>query len=344
MLGASTVEMAIAVSNSGGLGSFAASGLNAQEMAAAIAKIRSGTNRAFLVNLFAIGPANPSAAEVEAGIERLRPWRERYGLPPQIAPKAFAQDFDSQFEVLLQTAPPAVSFTFGCLDAAQISALKQRGCMVIGTATTLAEARVWAANGADAICAQGFEAGGHRGTFLAPVADSLVGTMSLTRTIAASLNLPVIAAGGISDGPAIAAALALGASAVQIGTAYLLANEALTSAPWRAAIANAGDDATRLTRAISGRFARGIENEFMREMRPVEQDVPAYPVQNALTQELRAAAAKAGSSDVLSLWAGQSVQMAKTGGSARDITLRLWAQAQQTIETTASIMRERQPL
>jgi nitronate monooxygenase len=165
------------------------------------------------------------------------------------------------------------------------------------------------------------------------VADSSIGTFSLVRTILAAVDLPVIAAGGITDGAGIAAALTLGAQAVQVGTAYLRAEESAISAPWRSQLATVGDDATRLTRAISGRQARGIENEFMRTMRAVEDNVPAYPVQNALTLELRAAAAKQGAADVLSLWAGQSVALAKTG-SAAEITHTLWRDAQRSLQAT----------
>ncbi len=334
MLGATAAAIVIAVSNTGALGSLAASSLPADRMRAAIAAIRAETTRPFLVNIFVLEPAHPDPAEVRAAMQRLAPWRERYGLPAQSIPNAWAESFADQFDVLIETAPPVVSFTFGCLSAPQVAALKGRGSYVIGTATTLAEARAWAAVGADAICAQGFEAGGHRGTFLAPVRQSLVGTIALTRSIAAELDLPVISAGGITDGAGVAAALALGARAVQIGTGYLLADESLANAPWRRAIETAPDDATQLTRAISGRYARGIENEFMREMRAVEDDIPAYPVQNALTQELRAAGARANSPDALSLWAGQSVKLARKGKAA-DITRDLWREAREVMKRNA---------
>ena len=334
MLGVSGVDLVVAVSRAGGLGSLAAAGLAAPAMRDAIRAIRAATERPFLVNIFVLEPASPDPAVVASAIERLRPWRERYGLPPQTAPTKWAESFVDQFAVMLEEAPPFLSFTFGILTRAQVAALQARGSRVIGTATTLAEARAWAAVGADAICAQGFEAGGHRGTFLKDVSESLVGTLSLTRSIVAALELPVIAAGGVTDGPAIAAVLALGASAAQIGTAYLLADEALTSAVWRKAINEAGDDPTRPTRAISGRYARGIDNEFMRAMRPIEAEIPAYPVQNALTQELRAAATRANSPDVLSLWAGQSVGLARPGKAA-EITETLWRDAREALRAKA---------
>jgi nitronate monooxygenase len=226
-----------------------------------------------------------------------------------------------------RAGPAVASFTFGVLTKAQVEALQAAGTYVIGTASTVAEARAWAEAGADGICAQGAEAGGHHGYFLADIDDSLVGTLALTATILEAVDLPVIAAGGIMDGRGVAAALALGASAAQMGTAFLLADQATTPGPWRRAVEGAGDDATRMTRAFTGRYARAIENGFMRDMRAVERDVPAYPVQNRLTQPLRAAASKAGDPEMISLWAGQAVTMAAPG-DAGEMVRRWWAQAQ----------------
>jgi nitronate monooxygenase len=335
MLGASTEAMAASVSIAGGLGSIAASALGPDALGKAIAGMRAATDRPFGVNLFIQEPANPDLEDVKAAMARLAPWRERYGLPAQNLPNHWAEPFLPQFAALVRAAPPVASFTFGILAREQADALKAAGSLVIGTATTVAEAKAWAEVGADAICAQGFEAGGHRGTFLKDVGESLVGTLSLVSTIRAAVDLPVIAAGGITDGRAVAAALTLGAAATQVGTAYLLADEAATSAPWRKSIAGVGDDATRLTRAFSGRHARGIENAFMREMRAVEHEIPAYPVQNALTAELRATAAKAGDAEALSLWAGQSVTLARAG-SAAAITERLWREAREALRQAAN--------
>lgn len=335
MLGASGEALAIAVSRTGALGSLAAAGLAPDAIRKSVAAIRAATDRPFLINIFILKAASPTTDEVKAAMARLAPWRAQFGLPPQSIPNQWAEAFEPQFAALLDTAPPAVSFTFGILTGEQVAALKARGSWVMGTATTAAEARAWAEIGADAICAQGFEAGGHRGTFLKPVSESQVGTLSLVSTIREAVDLPVIAAGGITDGKAVAAALAMGAAAAQIGTAYLLSEESMISAPWRMAIAEVDDDATRLTRAFSGRHARGIENRFMREMRAVEDEIPAYPIQNALTQELRAAAAKAGSAEALSLWAGQSVRLAKPGPAA-EITERLWRDARAALRETSS--------
>lgn len=326
MLGATDAAITIAVSQAGGLGSFAAAGSTPQQILDACTQIRNATDAPFAVNAFILDPADPDPQAVRTAMDLLAPWRAKYGLPPQSVPNLWAPDTRAQLAAIIEAAPPFASFTFGCLTQEQCAALKARGVFVIGTATTVAEAKAWQAAGADAICAQGIEAGGHRGTFLTDMRASSIGTISLVRTIIAAVDLPVIAAGGLSDGESIAAALMLGADVVQVGTAYLLADEAITPM-------QAGDDPTRLTRVVSGRFARGIETAFMREMEAHESAIPPYPVQNALTQELRAAASKANDTDAMSLWAGQSVKLA-TPGSATTITENLWREAQ-------SVMRAR---
>lgn len=334
MLGAAGEALTLAVSRAGGLGSLAAASMTPATLAGTVAKLRSETDKPFAINLFVLPPTEADPAEVRDAMARLAPWRERYGLPTQTIPNQWAEPFEPQFAALVEAAPPAASFTFGILTREQVSALKSRGTFVVGTATTVGEAKAWESVGADAICAQGFEAGGHRGTFLKDVGESQIGTLALLSTVREAVSLPVIAAGGITDGKAIAAALAMGAAAVQIGTAYLLSEEANTTAPWRRAIAEVADDATHLTRVFSGRYARGIENDFMREMQYLSDEIPAYPIQNALTQELRASAAKAGDAQALSLWAGQSVKLARPGAAA-DITRQLWAESQNALRETA---------
>jgi len=326
MLGASTPQMALAVSRAGGLGSLAAAGLAPDAVEAQVVQMRAAADRPFAVNLFITEAARPTADEVERAQEVLRPWYTARGLEVPDAPNDFAQDFDRQFAALVRAAPPAASFTFGILTADQVVALHARRTAVIGTATTVAEARAWEAVGADAICAQGFEAGGHRGSFLGAQEDSLVGTLALVSTIRRAVKAPVIAAGGITDGRGVAAALAMGAAAAQMGTAFLLADQTMISNPWRRSIETAGDDPTRLTRAFSGRYARGIENDFMRRMRPLEHAVPAYPVQNRLTQPLRAAATAQDDADAISMWAGQAVNLAAPG-DAGALVEQWWAEA-----------------
>lgn len=326
MVGASSPEMAVAVSQAGGLGALGAGALAPADIEPAVAALRAATDRPFGVNLFINPVATLGADIIDASLQRLAPWYAELGAPLPAAPNDYAPDFEGQFAALVRAAPAVASFTFSILTKAQVDALHAAGSYVVGTATTVAEARAWAAVGADGISAQGAEAGGHRGHFLAETEASLVGTMALVATVRAAVDIPVIVAGGIMDGRGVAAALALGADAVQMGTAFLLADQTAVSGPWRRAMETAGDDPTRLTRAFTGRHARGIENRFMREMRAVEDLVPAYPVQNRLTQPLRAAAAKAGQADMLSLWAGQGVRLAKRG-DAGEMVAKWWEEA-----------------
>jgi len=335
MLGAAARDLALAVCGAGGLGAVAVSGMAPAEIEAEVAAVRREVQGPFAANLFVLRPIAAEPEAVEAALERLRPWYEAVGEPLPQAPNADAPDFDAQFAALVRAAPPIASFTFGVLQPNEVAALHSVGVFVVGTATTVAEARAWAAVGADGICAQGAEAGGHRGHFLADVEASLVGTLALVPTVRQAVDLPVIAAGGIMDGRGVAAALALGADAVQMGTAFLLSDQSTISAPWRAALQSTSDDPTRLTRAFTGRHARGLENRFMREMRPVEGEVPAYPVQNRLTQPLRAAAAAAGEADLISLWAGQGVRLAE-GDDAGEMVKRWWREAGEAAQALAA--------
>jgi nitronate monooxygenase len=326
MVGASSPEMALAVSEAGGMGSLAGGALAPADIEPSVAALRARTKAPFGMNLLMAPAARPAAEEVDRALSRLEPWYAELGEALPAAPNDFAPDFQAQLAALTAAAPPVASFTFGILTADQVRALQAAGTYVVGTATTVAEAKAWAAVGADGVCAQGFEAGGHRGHFLAESDASLVGTLALTATIRAAVDLPVIAAGGIMDGRGVAAALALGAAAAQMGTAFLLSDQTAASGPWRRAVEQAGDDPTRLTRAFTGRHARGIENRFMRQMRAVEDEVPAYPVQNRLTQPLRAAAARADEPDMISLWAGQAVRLAAPG-DAGEMVRRWWDEA-----------------
>jgi nitronate monooxygenase len=337
MLGAHDERLALAACRAGALGSFPVSGHAPEAIEPAVAALRAAAGGApFGVNLFVLPrPAGASAQELDAALARLKPWYDALGAPLPDHPNSFAPDFEGQLAALTRAAPPVASFTFGILSAAQVEALHAAGTYVLGTANTVAEARAWAEVGADGIIGQGMEAGGHHGNFLADIEDSLIGTLALTSTIVAAVDLPVIAAGGIMDGKGLAAVLALGAKAAQMGSAFLLAAEATTSAAWRGAIETARDDPTRMTRAFSGRYARGLENRFTREMRGVEREVPAYPVQNRLTQPLRAAAAKAGEAEMISLWAGQAIKLAQPG-DAESLIMRWWSEAQAAARALAA--------
>lgn len=287
MNGASPPALTAAVSNAGGLGSCAAALLSPERILEEVRKIRAMTDKPFNVNLFILGEPNPDPADIAQAQTRLAPFHAALDLPPAPAPLIFCEDFRLQLEALLQAAPPVVSFTFGLLDREQVSRFKRAGCFVIGTATTVAEAVAWEYAGADFICAQGAESGGHRATFIGDVEQSCIGLIALVPQIAAAVAIPVIAAGGIMDGRGIASVMVLGAQAAQLGRAFLSCPECPIPVAWKAELLAACDNSTRLTRSFSGRYARGIVNEFMEEMRPHESAVPCYPIQNALTAPLR---------------------------------------------------------
>ena len=335
MAGAVYDAMTLSVSRAGAMGNLPATGVSPEDMGAAVDAIRAQTDAPFGVNLLMAPPLRPEPAELDAALARLTSWYAELGLEVPDHPNRFSFDFDAQLTALTKAAPPVASFAFSILTRDQVDALHDAGSYVLGTANTVAEAVAWAEVGADGICAQGFEAGGHHAYFLEDIEASSVGTMALVATVLQAVDLPVVAAGGIMDGKGVAAALALGASAVQMGSAFLLADEAIVGPVWQQALRDAPTDATRLTRAFSGRYARGLENRFMREMRAVQDQVPAYPVQNRLTQAMRAAANKAGDPELMSLWAGQAVKMAKSG-SAGEMVRTWWAEAQATAQALAA--------
>lgn len=309
--GASTPELAAAVSTAGGLGSVAASLLAPAMMREQVGRLRALTDQPFLINLFVLETPAPAEADVARAIDLLRPAWEAVGMTSLPHPIKWCEDFDAQFDTLVELRPPVASFTFGILSAAQVARLHAAGIAVIGTITTVDEALAWQAIGADAVVASGIECGGHRGTFLVPQEDATLTGHELWPRVAEAVSIPVIAAGAIMNGADINAALALGVQAVQMGTAFLVCDESGINDAYRASLLNAGDRPTRLTRAISGRYARGLENAFIEQMEAVQKLFPAYPVQNALTTPIRAAAAKQGKAEWLSLWAGAGVGRAR---------------------------------
>jgi nitronate monooxygenase len=311
MNNASSPELTAAVSNAGGLGSFAAALLSPAAIAESVRRIRSLTDRPFSVNLFILDEVIADASSISLSQEWLQPYRDLLGLGTSIVPDRFCERFQDQLQALLDAAPPVVSFTFGILSPEVVSRFHAAGSKLIGTATTVSEAKAWEAAGADFICVQGGEAGGHRGSFLGDIEQSTIGLMALIPQVADAVSIPVIAAGGIMDGRGIAAAILLGAQAAQLGTAFLSCPECPIPPTWKKALQTARDDSTRLTRSFSGRHARGIVNAFMEQMRPHENQVPAYPIQNALTSPIRQAAAKTNRADYMSLWAGQGVGMSR---------------------------------
>ena len=311
--GGDTPALVAAVSEAGALGFVGASYLTPDQIAAAAQAVRSLTARPFGINLFAPSPAPALPANARAALERVAPYFAELGLPPPAVPAAAADGFPALFEAALASGASVFSFTFGVLPAGAIAAIKARGMFLMGTATNVAEAVALERAGVDAVVAQGSEAGGHRGTFAGDVDAGMVGTIALVPQIADAVKVPVIASGGIMDGRGVAAALALGASGAQLGTAFLSCDEAGIPAAYKQAILDAGESDTRITRAFSGRPARGIVNRFMTEVGNAgdADAILPFPLQNTLTRPLRAAAAKAGRPEFLSLWAGQGLRLAR---------------------------------
>lgn len=307
--GPSTPELVAAVSNAGGLGSLAAAYSNGKRIEQDIAAIRKLTTRPFAVNLFSPQAQLPLNGGVNTVADFLRPYHERLGLKAPELPQKPIEDFDEQVDAVAKAAPPIVSFTFGLLPAKASDRLKAQGTYLMGTATTVEEARQLERAGVDAVIAQGSEAGAHRGTFAVPAEEALIGTVALVPQVVDAVRVPVIASGGIMDGRGLVAALALGASAVQMGTAFLACKEAGTSTLYREALIRSREDATTLTRAFSGRMARGLSNEFIEKWNAAGMRHLPYPWQNAFTQPMRRAAIAAKQAGLLSLWTGQGLGM-----------------------------------
>lgn len=332
--GGDTPELVAAVGNAGGFGFIGAAYLTPAQIADSARRVRELTRRRFGINLFAPLPARPEQ-DLDAAIARLAPYHAELGLPPPTRPQLPADQFDAQLAAALDSGAAAISFTFGLLPAAVVAAIKARDVPLIGTATTVAEAIALRASGVDAIVAQGSEAGGHRGTFLGDFADAQIGTLALVPQIVDAVGLPVAASGGIMDGRGIAAALALGAGAVQLGTAFLTCHESGVPEVYKSAILQAGENATRITRAFSGRPARGIVNRFMEEVDADGGPIPAFPIQNVLTRALRTAAARQGRAEFLSLWAGQGLRLAR-----RESAAELIGRLRDEMLRTISLLRE----
>jgi nitronate monooxygenase len=311
--GPTTPLLVSAVSEAGGLGSIAGGYLSPAEIRAEIAAVRARTRRPFAVNLFVPErepvdtPERLGPRLLEASRAALRPLRDELGLPDPAPPARFAEVFEDQLAALIEERVACFSFTFGIPGALALESCRRAGIALCGTATTVAEAVALADAGVDFVNTQGFEAGAHRGSFLLPEERSLVGSLALVPP----RGIPVLAAGGIMDGRGIAAVLALGAQAAVLGTAFLRTKESGANPAWKAALAQGRDDSTALTRAFSGKAARGIRNRFMERLAAVEAELPPYPAQNALTRDIRGAAAKSGNADYLSLWAGQGVALAR---------------------------------
>ncbi len=319
--GNSSVALVAAVSNAGALGSLGAVGLAPAEIRATAAAIRAATDRPFNLNLWVpIAGQDDVAVAPDAlarSVSRVADVLRALGLDPPPAPATFAHRYEDQLAALLDVAPPVVSFVMGAPDPETVRDAARRGIRTIGTATTVDEAVALEAVGVDAIVASGSDAGGHRGSFLRPVEASLVGTMSLVPQVASAVRVPVIAAGGVADGRGIVASLALGAQGVQVGSAFLATPESGAPEVHKRVLGTEEARWTRLTRAITGRHARGVENHLMRTLEAHLGDVLPYPAQSWVTAALRRAAGAQNRADLLALWAGQNAASARPMPAAR---------------------------
>lgn len=314
MAGVSTPAMAAAVSEAGGLGAIALGASDPARAEAMIAETRARTDRPFNVNLFVHAPPRRDPAAEAAWCEALRPAFAEHDAEPPARLNAIYPSFvedDAMLALLLQVRPAVVSFHFGLPDAARIAALKGAGCLLLASVTSLAEAQVASRAGIDMLVAQGYEAGGHRGVFDPDAPDDRLGTLALTRLLAVKADRPVIAAGGIMDGQGVAAALALGAVAAQLGTAFIACPESAADAGYRAALMGEGAVHTVMTRAISGRPARCLPNRFTELGTSLAARVPDYPVAYDAGKALNTAAKARGEFGYGAQWAGQGAPLAR---------------------------------
>ena len=336
MAGAMDWELAAAVAQAGGLGSLPCAMLNADQIREQVEKVRAHTRTPINLNFFCHVAAVPNNAREAQWRERLAPYYREFGIDPAAVPFANRAPFDESFcDLALELRPEVVSFHFGLPEPALVRRLKQAGVVILSSATTVEEARWLDARGVDAIIAQGFEAGGHRGIFLSDDIFTQVGTMALVPQVVDAVPVPVIAAGGIADARGIAAAFALAAAGVQIGTAFLLCPESKVSAPHRAALERSRAESTALTNLLTGRPARGVVNRLMRELGPISEVAPQFPLAAGAIAPLRAAAEKQNSGDFSPMWSGQAAALGRKLG-AGELTRRLASEAQQHLQRLAA--------
>ena len=311
MAGANGSAMVVAVCNAGGLGSLPCAMLDATKVRKEIQAIREGTNRPFNLNFFCHTPAAADPVRDANWKQRLEGYYKELGLDPNAsAPAVNRAPFNEEMCLVVEeTRPEVVSFHFGLPDTSLLDRVRAAGCRIISSATTVAEARWLEDKGCDAIIAQGNEAGGHRGMFLDDNIATQPGIFALLPQVIDAVSVPVIAAGGISDGRGITAAFALGASAAQIGTAYLFTPETTISDLHRSALQADDNDQTMLTNVFSGRPARGLVNRVMREVGPISEHAPAFPTAGGALAPLKTKSEAAGSADFSSLWSGQSAKL-----------------------------------
>jgi nitronate monooxygenase len=313
MAGFAPPAMAVAVSEAGALGSIAGAVATPESLRADLQIVSQGTGRSYNVNFFVHRQPEQDAARDKRWRGRLAPYYREFGLADDAGTGGPALEPFNQAlcEVLIEFRPRVASFHFGLPERSLLTRLKEAKVVVVSSATTVEEARWLEAEGADAVIAQGVEAGGHRGMFVVDDVARQAGTMALVPQVVDAVKVPVIAAGGIGDGRGIAAALALGAAGVQMGTAFLLTPEARTSTAHRAALKQANDDSTAVTNLFTGRPARAIVNRYMRDVGPISPDAPAFPLAAGAAQALRVAAEARGSTDFTPFWSGQASSLAR---------------------------------
>lgn len=315
--GLSSVELTAAVSDLGGLGSYGLYGYTPERIGETVQALRAATAKPFAVNLWLPtgDEVDPVDADLDAAIGAVAPFFAELGLDVPPVPARFLPDVDEQLETVLEARPAAVSLVYGVPPAWFLDRAHSLGIRVIGTATTVEEAVALEAGAVDAIVATGFEAAGHRVSFLAPAEQSLVGTIALVPQVVDAVTIPVIAAGGIGDRRGVAAAFALGASGVQVGTAFLSTRQSTAPDAHRQAIGRSPAHGTVLTRAMSGRLARGIPNRAVIAIDD-QRAIARFPAQNWLTGQFRAEAARQNQGELLSLWAGQAAALSRSAEAA----------------------------
>jgi nitronate monooxygenase len=340
MAGAMDADLVMAVSQAGGLGSLPCAMLSLEKLRSDIECIRSRIRAPLNLNFFCHTPPQLNNAREARWRERLAPYYRELGIDPAApVPSANRAPFDAAFcDLVVELKPEVVSFHFGLPEAALLRRVKDAGILTMSSATTVEEARWLESNGADIVIAQGLEAGGHRGMFLSDDISRQVGTMSLVPQVVDAVKVPVIAAGGIADARGIAAAFALGAAGVQIGTAFLKCPESKISAPFRAALAAGRDDGTALTNVMTGRPARGIVNRVIREVGPVSELAPEFPLAAGAIAPLRAAAEKQGIGDFSPLWSGQAATLGRAV-PAGELIRSLAEEAQSLLQSLAGDRR-----
>jgi len=309
--GITTSALVAAVSNAGGLGMIGAGYMNPDQIREQIREVKRMTQNPFGINLFVPEELTKDESVTVDSYQALQPIRDQLQIKSSLPSIHYSSSFEDQLQVVLEEGIPVCSFTFGLPTSKQIDSLKTKGIIVMGTATTVKESILVEFAGMDAVVVQGTEAGGHRGTFEGETSDSLIGLMSLIPQVADEVEIPIIAAGGIMDGRGLLASICLGANGVQMGTAFLTCVESGANEQHKRAIFNATEDDIVLTNAFSGKFARGVKNQFISEMKEMEPTIAPYPIQNTLTQDIRKAAAQQNNPEFMSLWSGQSPRLSR---------------------------------